>query len=406
MKKAWKLSWSLIILLAASVAFTACSDDDDDNGGNEQPTALEPADGETLIGEVKSGETMTLKADRSFTIDKALRVRDGGTLKIEAGVTVTASEDASATAMFIVIEQGGKIDAQGTAEKPIVLTAAVKEPASWGGMMICGRAPINLGTSATAEIGDAIYGGTVANDNSGTLKYVRIEYSGSRINDDAEHNGFTFYGVGNGTTVDHIEAYKGSDDGIEIFGGTVKMSYVVAYGSQDDQFDWSQGWVGGVDYLYTEQVNDADYRQDKGIEADNQSNHTATPISNPTLKNVTIMGYPDVLNGDDEVVDGIRIRVGSKGNLDNVVIIGYSGDGVDARNYQTLNSLADGSLIFTNLFTQGTARPFAVSLDGDEDPSEGTVVGEAGEALEAAIVANEPTGANFDSWKGTWAKVN
>lgn len=406
MKKAWKLSWSLIILLAAAIAFTACSDDDEGNGG-EEPTALEPADGETLIGEVKDGETLTLKADRSFTIDKALRVKSGGTLKIEAGVTVTASEDASSTAMFIVIEQGGKIDAQGTDAKPIVLTAEAGEPGSWGGIMICGKAPINLGTSASAEIGDAIYGGTVANDNSGTLKYVRVEYSGSEINDEAEHNGITLYGVGSGTTIDHIEAYKGADDGIEIFGGTVNLSYVVSFGSQDDQFDWSQGWVGTVENLHLQQVNDAEYRQDKGIEADNyDDNNTATPISNPTVKNLTIMGYSTVLNGDDEKVDGIRIREGSKGDLDNVVITGYSGDGVDARGYNTLSSLADGSLIFSNLFTEGTAKPFSVSLDGDADPSEGTVVDEAAEALETSIVANRPAGSGFDTWKGTWAKVN
>ncbi|MBT1707063.1 hypothetical protein KK062_02455 [Fulvivirgaceae bacterium PWU5] len=403
MKKAWKLSWSLIILLAAAVAFTACSDDDDEDGSNE-PTALEPADGETLIGEVKSGETLTLKADRSFTIDKALRVRDGGTLKIEAGVTVTASEDGSSNAMFIVIEQGAKIDAQGTDAKPIVLTAEAEQPGSWGGLLVCGRAPINVGTTAITEIGDASYGGTAAADNSGTIKYLRTEYSGSKINAEKEHNGITLYGVGSGTVIDHIEAYKGADDGIEMFGGTVNLSYVFCYGSQDDQFDWAQGWSGTIQYLYTEQMNDVNYLQDKGIEADNLDvNNAATPFSNPTVKNVTIMGYEVVKNGDGETVDGIRIREGSKGTFDNIVIKGYSDDAIDARSLVTLQNLGDNSLKFTNVYSDVADKNYDVKLDdGETDP--GSAVDTAKGKLEAALVANEPTGANFDSWKGTWTK--
>jgi hypothetical protein len=402
MKNVWKLNWSLIAVLSLSVAFYSCDDDDDDD--NTNVGEIIPESGSTLIEEVKSGETMILTADGEFFIDKALRIKDGGTLMIEEGVTITASEDGSPNAMFIVIEQGAKIDAQGTSAKPIVFTAEAETPKAWGGLLICGKAPINTGTTALTEIGDASYGGTVANDNSGTLKYVRVEYSGSSINSEKEHNGITFYGVGSGTTVEYIEAYMGADDGIELFGGTVNLKYVAVIGSQDDQFDFAQGWVGTAENVYLQQINDLEYDQDKGIEGDNlDANNNATPFSSPTMRNVSIIGYTGVRNGEGELVDGIRIREGAKGIFDNVVIKGYGDDGIDARSLVTLQNIVAESLKFTNTFISvGDKQVDGKVDDGETDP--GTVATDAKAKMTAGLVQVEPAGANFDSWKGTWVK--
>lgn len=124
-----------------------------------------------------------------------------------------------------------------------ILPLPNKGPGAWGGIHICGRAPINVtGAQSKSEIGDALYGGNDPADNSGVLSYIRLEYTGYAFSEEKEANGFTFYGVGNGTVVDHLQSYKGSDDGLEWFGGTVNVKYLVATDNSDDSFDWTAGW--------------------------------------------------------------------------------------------------------------------------------------------------------------------
>lgn len=395
----------MYLLFGASLILTSCGEDDTTETPDQEIVLENNAN---LPGTVKSGNTLVLSAGYNFNLKNALRVEDGGVLKIEKGVTVTAS-GANATSLFVVVEQGGKIEAEGTKDEPIVFTASNKEPASWGGLLICGRAPINVGESAIAEIGDASYGGTKANDNSGTIKYVRVEYTGSQINSEKQHNGFTFYGVGNGTTVEYISAYKGADDGVEFFGGTVNVSYVAIVGSQDDQFDFAEGWTGTATNLYLSQIDDATYPQDKGIEGDNLgSNNSATPYSNPTIKNVTIIGFQNNMNGDGESTDGIRIREGAKGNFDNIVIKNYGDDGIDARSIVTLQNLVSGELKFSNVYTSGLGdKPFDAKIDDGETDGSGTADA-AKVALAASIVTTEPLGSGFSAWgEGqAWVKLN
>ncbi len=397
-----KIKQLTLALLSVAVLFTSCKDDDD--GKPNDPSRIVLEDGATLPETVISGNTLVLSEGFAFNLSAALRVKEGATIEIEPGVKVTA-QGGAAVSMFVVVERGATIEAIGTDADPIVFTAADQTPASWGGLIIAGAAPINVGDEATAEIGDVKYGGDVADDNSGTLKYVRVEYTGSQIDEEKQHNGFTFYGVGNGTTIDYIQAYKGADDGIEFFGGTVNVSHVISSGSQDDQFDYAQGWVGKAEYLYLEQLDDATYAQDKGIEGDNlKSDNSAEPFSNPNISRVTIIGYTTNKNGDDEFTDGIRIREGSKGTYDNIVIKNYGDDGVDARSLVTLQNLASGDLTFTNLFVEGVGDDqTTVGLDdGETDP--GTVVADAAAALAGGLIGSEPTGADFNSWKGSFAK--
>ena len=117
------------------------------------------------------------------------------------------------------------------------MTATRQQPGAWGGVHICGRAPVNLsGGTGKSEIGDAAFGGTAPNDNSGTMRYVRLEYTGFAFSETKESNGLTMYGVGNGSTIEYIQTYKGSDDGFEWFGGTVNARYLVSTHSEDDSF--------------------------------------------------------------------------------------------------------------------------------------------------------------------------
>src|SRR5690606_6280547 len=117
-------------------------------------------------------------------------------------------------------------------------------PGQWGGLVICGRAPINKGATASAEVSELTYGGSVVNDNSGSIRYLRIEYSGFAYNSEKEFNGRSLFGVGNGTTIEYVQVHEGADDGVEFFGGTVNTKYLVATSNEDDQFDWTEGWNG------------------------------------------------------------------------------------------------------------------------------------------------------------------
>ena len=265
-----KLNTWLMASLMGVFTFTACSDDDDNNDDNGNKKDIVMENNSTLQGSVKNGQTITLKEGYTFALNGEYTVEEGGKLIIEPGVTISAKSD-DGTIDFILVEQGGKIEAAGTADKPIVMTADNKEPGAWGGVHICGKAPINIGTVGKSEVGDAPYGGVLAGDNSGVLRYIRVEYAGYKFTSEKECNGFTFYGVGNGTTIDHLEAYKGTDDGYEWFGGTVNAKYLLSVSNSDDSFDWTEGWCGKGQFFvaYQEDQSTLGYACDCLIEADN-----------------------------------------------------------------------------------------------------------------------------------------
>lgn len=293
-----------------------------------------------LQGEISSD--MTLEAGNTYTLSGGFHVKDGATLTIEEGVTIKSVDDNVVD--YILIEQGGKIMAEGTAENPIVMTSDLKKAGSWGGLHICGRAPINV-QAAKSEIGDASYGGNDANDNSGVLRYIRIEYAGYAFSADKEANGFTFYGVGAGTTVDHLQAYKGSDDGFEWFGGTVNCKYLVSTDNTDDSFDWTEGWTGKVQYMVAHQQ---DATCDCLFECDNNDKNPAvTPVSHPILSNITLVG-----NNSSENKRGIRLRAGTQVEIYNALVSGKP-TGVSIETEQTDKALADGTSVLEGIVTTG-----------------------------------------------------
>ncbi len=322
-------------LLAGMTLFAACSEDETNNNGDNGI-----ADGTTLSGTIT--EDVTLKAGNTYKLSGAYTVEEGATLNIEQGVKIVSVYDDNVD--YILIKQGGKINAKGTADAPIVMTSEKEEAGAWGGIHICGRAHTNAeGGKGSSEIGGAEYGGNDDKDNSGTLQYVRLEYTGYAFDEEHEANGISFYGVGSGTTVDHCVAYKGSDDGFEFFGGSVNVSNMVVISCSDDSFDWTEGWNGtGTDLVaYQEAESTLGYDCDCLIEADNnENNYQATPVAHPTLKNLIFVG-----NGGSK--QGVRLRRGTQVTMDNAQICG-KGKALTVESTETETALTDGTSSITN----------------------------------------------------------
>ena len=325
-----------MMLMAGMVCFSACSDDNDNNGGGDGGGDT------TLTGEIS--QDMTINAGEQWTLDGVCRVKSGATLTIGAGVTITAKDDDILD--YILVEQGAKIIAEGTASNPIIMTAEHQAAGAWGGLHICGRAHTNVsGGTGNSEIGGATYGGNDDNDNSGSLKYVRIEYGGHTIDTETEANGITFYGVGSGTVVENCQAYMCSDDGFEWFGGSVNVRNLISVNCSDDSFDWTEGWNGTATNLlaYQEAENTLGYDCDCLIEADNNGSDPegATPVSFPTLQNLLLVG-----NGSD--TQGIRLRAGTKVHIDDAIVRG-KGMPLTVETTQTETSLKDGESTLQNM---------------------------------------------------------
>jgi hypothetical protein len=336
-----KLTQKLVAGLAImSIVMTGCSSDDD---GTNPPVVIIPTTG-ILEGNITSDTT--LNAATVYTLRGATYVKPGVTLTIPAGTRIEA-DAAFEEVAFLAVEQGAKINAQGTAANPIVFTSNSTTPAAqdWGGLVICGKAITNLGLNAQAEVTGLTYGGTNSADDSGVYSHIILEYTGNLINDESEFNGMTFYAVGSQTVVNNILVSQGSDDGFEWFGGSVSATNLAAIGCQDDSFDWTEGWNGTVSNLYSDQSSATGLSADsRGIEADNNAtNPLLTPISNPTLNNITLIGR----NSAEVAKEGaIWLRRGTHATINNVYINDFKSTAAGA-GYGVFFDGPDSSAFFT-----------------------------------------------------------
>ncbi len=315
----------LFALSLVALTFTSCSKDDE--------TTVEdnvPATG-TISGDITTNVNY---AYGNYKLQGVVRVKNGATLTIAAGSTVTIDKTLSVDNALIV-EQGGKVNLIGTASSPIVFTEISKVPGSWSGIMLVGKAPIvALGgnTTAISEDGSNVtYGGTDATDNSGNISYVRVEYAGKKVADgQKETNGFTFYSVGSATVLDHLVSYKGADDGYEFFGGTVSMTNAISYGNFDDAFDWQDGWRGANNSNWTGiQVGKGNFGME--IEASANNNAFYPTVTGVTLKRVAGC-VPEVVGAVE--IDAFQFKKEGNGFFDNVVIDGYGSYTEGANTYQ------------------------------------------------------------------------
>lgn len=296
-------------------------------------------------------ENISLTSSDNWLLSGGVFVEEGYTLTILNGGTIYTDTDVTT---FLSVMQGAKVFIEGSQDNPVVFTPLTDNPTygDWGGIIVNGYASLNTGFTAEGEGGTGIYGGDDDNDDSGILRYVRVEYAGKILGTDNELNGFSFNGVGDGTTVEYIQAYKGSDDGIEFFGGTVNVRYAVSTHNQDDSFDWTHGWRGKGQYWLAQQGPDGG---DRGIEADNNSDdNLLEPYSNPILCNITLVGYDD----GDSLNTGIRFREGTKGKVYNAHITNFPKYGVRVSDESTLNNLTNGELILSNSLVEDNGTNF------------------------------------------------
>jgi hypothetical protein len=314
-----KLIFSLSII---ALSFTGCSKDED------------PAPIVNPTPVAGSGEiTGTFTANKTYiagtyTLKGIVKVASGITVTFDAGSTITCDK-ATGDNAFVVLN-GGKVIMNGTADKPIVFTEKSSIPGSWGGIIIYGDAPIKaIGgvTTSSSEDGNTsspgvalTYGGTASAHNGGTLSYVRVEYAGSKLGDgNKENNSFTFYSCGSGTTLDHLVAYKGADDGYEFFGGTVSATNLVSYGNYDDAFDWQDGWQGQLNSNWLgSQVNKGNFGME--IECSAQNNAFYPKVTNITLKRAAGC-TPEVVGAIE--IDAFQFKKEGNGDFSNIIIDGY-----------------------------------------------------------------------------------
>lgn len=360
---------NLYLLCSALALSIGCGDKDEDTSGTDD-TGGGGTGGADFCASITEGfctltgtytESLTLTTEYQYVLEGGVFIGDDTTntiLTIEPGVTVYGD---SASDAFLAIRRNAQIQAEGTADAPIVFTSpqavGSRDRSDWGGLIINGNAPVNncyngsevLPCEAEGEGGTGLYGGSSATDSSGVLKYVRVEFGGTEISPENEVNGIAFQGVGSGTTVSYIQVHMNKDDGVEFFGGTVSADHLVLTAIGDDSLDYTDGWTGTVSDVYIRHF--AGYESDKGLEMDNNGDQNdATPRSNPTLRNVTIVGSPDGSAG-------FLVRAGSAGTFENINITG-SGTCFDIDGDATWTQAQDGALTVTGT-TLDCDAPFA-----------------------------------------------
>ncbi|MCS6797773.1 MAG: hypothetical protein NZ898_04455 [Myxococcota bacterium] len=312
-----------------------------------------PAIGERTVVEVRSDIT----ADTTWTCRNLYRIgaqvfvgssdpSRPATLTIEPGTVIQGTSGSNA----LIVTTNGRIMAQGTRELPIVFTSAQARPApgDWGGVVLLGRAPVNYpggsqGIEGLPSVeGRGRFGGTDPMHDCGTLRYVRIEFAGFELSMDNELNALTVGGCGSRTVLEYIQTHKGSDDGIEFFGGTADLRYALITGPGDDGLDWEGGWTGRAQFVVVQQHSGAG---NSGVEADNLNMaDDAMPRSEPRIWNVTLLGVRD----PGEAGAGIRLRRGTAGHLHNVVVSGFTHSCVRVESMASDAAITAGTLEVRN----------------------------------------------------------
>ncbi|MGA0556876.1 IPT/TIG domain-containing protein [Larkinella sp. VNQ87] len=336
-------------------------------------------------GNITANETWT--AGNIYLLRGFVYVKSGATITIEPGTIIKgagAAQDPSGQQKggTLIIEAGARINAAGTASAPIVFTSnqpvGQRKYGDWGGIVIIGRAPHNRpgGTGFEGGISGTMGTGTDANDNSGVLQYVRIEFAGIALTAGNEINGLTMYGVGAGTTMDHIQVSYGGDDAFEWFGGTVNAKYLVSYRNFDDDFDTDWGFTGKVQYgVILRDPNVADQSGSNAFESDNFNNGTPAtgpnnglPLTAPVFANISVFGTSGTPSntptsgGSGSYQSAMHLRRNTSISIFNSVFLGYP-EGLrldapaDATGNSTYSNVTGGTLQLRGVVLGNTNTP-------------------------------------------------
>lgn len=343
------------------------------NGGGGGSTT-----GQTITLQGRINADTVLRKTNTYILKGLVYMVGNHTMTIEPGTVIKGSYSGTDVAA-LVITRGSKIMAQGTANEPIVFTSLSPNPQSgdWGGIVICGKAGYNLSYNGTpglfqveggidnafgdglAGSGDAVAPAAIDNDNSGVLQYVRIEYAGYAFQPDKEVNSLTLACVGSGTTIDHIQVTYAKDDAYEWFGGSVNCKYLIAWKTQDDDFDTDNGYSGKVQFgLVIRDSLIADISTSEAFESDNNATGTtATPKTTAIFSNITAIGPRATLNnaGNTLFRAGAQIRRNSAISIFNSIIMGWpQGILIDATTgTSTALNIEDSSLRLRNVTLAG-----------------------------------------------------
>ncbi len=348
-----KLKLFAVMLFGIVVSFSSCRNDD---GEDEQPQ-LAP---EAISGNITENRTLT--SDRVWILTGYVYVNNNATLTIQPG-TIIKSDIANKGAL--VIERGSKLIADGTVANPIIFTSGVavgsRAPGDWGGIVLLGRATTNQGSEVLIEGGiNKNYGGTNDDDNSGILRYVRIEYAGISAFQNSEINALTLGGVGRGTILENIQVSYGNDDAYEFFGGTVNGRNLIAFATADDDYDFDFGYRGTIQFavaLRNQAFGDTD--QNNGIECDNNgSGSTATPLTRPVLSNFTLIGPNTATPAKGVTGFGNRWRRNTSFVFNNSIMMAWPKAGFSIESAGSLATYTAGTSEFKNNIVQALTAPY------------------------------------------------
>jgi hypothetical protein len=346
------------------------------NGGGNDTTQ------ENTILQGRITASRTLKAQYTYKLRGLVYVTNGAILTIEPGTKIVGENGQTGG---LIITRSCKIIADGTADKPIVFTSESPTPqrGDWAGLVILGQAPTNASFNGTQGVG-AIEGGinnsdnlglygTPASqgqnpaDNSGILRYVRIEYAGYAFLPDNEINGLTFGGVGSGTVVDNVQVSYANDDSFEWFGGTVNCKHLISFRTLDDDFDTDNGFSGKVQFgISLRDSAVADVSKSEAFESDNDANGSSLlPQTSAVFSNMTVMGPKATLTntGNSLFQWGAQIRRNSSLSIFNSIIMGYpKGLYIDATKGVPTDNNIPASLFVQNTIIAGCPTPILYAI--------------------------------------------
>lgn len=356
----------------------------------------------------------TLFADTVYTLAGFIHVANGATLTIQAGTKIQGDFNTLGSALFVM--RGARINAVGTATNPIVFTssqaAGSRRPGDWGGLILVGNGIINregtilLEGTGTGATNPAINyaGGTNNADNSGELRYVRVEFAGFGPVQDAELNAFTFAAVGSGTQMSHLQVLAGLDDSFEWFGGAADAKFLVSYESGDDHFDMSEGFTGRLQHLIALQTRILTARQGagsvssdpQGIENDGCGSNTgsgctngynSTPLTTPVVANFTLIGRGQLGAGSGDI--GMVLRRGIGGYYVNGVLGRWARAAISVRDAQTQQRLTDGDMQIANILVSESPLIYQTGQQVGADATANNIV--LSTATTASLYASVPT---------------
>ncbi|MFN2315038.1 MAG: fibronectin type III domain-containing protein [Gemmatimonadales bacterium] len=374
---------------------------------------------ETITQNITANTTWT--SDKQYLLQGFIKVTNGATLTIEAGTIIRGDFNTVGSSLFVL--RGARIQALGTAQSPIVFTssrpAGQRQAGDWGGLIIVGNGIINRGQpvilegTGTGAANPAVdySGGTNNADNSGTLRYVRIEFAGFATAPDAELNTLTLAAVGSGTTVEYVQGLNGLDDTFEWFGGAVDSKYLISYNAGDDHFDASEGYVGRNQFVIGfQQVqvvprpqagnvsNDPQGFENDGCAGANCLNgQTSQPYNIPMFANFTLVGPPAGVNTQGSGNIGMMLRRGTGGFYVNGVVARWSRAAISLRDQPTLDRITAGDLVLGNLLLAENGAVFqpqtGATVQGTVDQAANNIESVAGTAssLFTALPASPTT---------------